>query len=173
MEIERKYIVMGESWREKVTSSWRIQQGYLCDDPQRCVRVRLRMPADASLDEAEAFITIKSESDDGGLSRQEYEYSIPPVDASRMMRLCRHHIIHKIRHIIPVTLTLPEEGRTVDGKIEVDEFLDDNKGLILAEVELPDTKATFGKPDFLADEVTGVDRYYNLYLARNPYSSWF
>lgn len=178
MEIERKYIVIGNQWREEVVASWRICQGYLQDDPKRTVRVRTRKSADDSDAEIKAYLTIKTESTDGGLSRQEFEYPLPPDDAEQLLGLCKNSLIVKTRHIIPVVLSLPEpeesSGKhTIEGKIEIDEFDGDNTGLILAEVELPDAKATFERPDYLSEEVTGIERYYNIYLSKHPYQSWF
>lgn len=184
MEIERKYIVIGNQWREEVVASWRICQGYLQDDPKRTVRVRTRKSADDSDGEIKAYLTIKTESTDGGLSRQEFEYPLPPDDAEQLLGLCKNSLIVKTRHIIPVVIRMPEQNddssateicaeHTIAGKIEIDEFDGDNKGLILAEVELPDAKAVFERPDYLLEEVTGIERYYNLYLSKHPYQSWF
>ena len=163
MEIERKYIVRGDEWRQHVTVSHRICQGYLSDDPARSVRVRLR--------DDEAFLTIKSESRDNGLSRQEFEYKIPFDDGMQLLRITKN-TIEKTRHIIPLQ-GIDAEGQPIALKIEVDVFSGENEGLVMAEVELPDTGTTFEKPDFLGEEVTGVERYYNLFLAKNPYCTWF
>ena len=170
MEIERKYIVKGNEWKSEVTESHHICQGYLSTDIGRTVRVRLT--------DQKAYLTIKGQSADGGLSRAEYEYEIPADDA-RQLLLIAINVIEKTRHIIPITGTRiigSEQGQktqTVNLKIELDVFEGENEGLVMAEVELPDTSTTFTPPGYLVQEVTGVERYYNLYLAQHPFRTWF
>lgn len=167
MEIERKYLIRGHSWQQQVTRSYHICQGYLSDDPERSVRVRLR--------DDEAFLTIKAASHDGGLSRQEFEYPIPIEDARELLKITKK-TIEKTRHIIPLQGTyISADGQPipVDLKIELDVFEGDNQGLIMAEVELPDPHTTFPLPEYFAEEVTGVERYYNLFLATHPFNTWF
>ena len=165
MEIERKYLVGGNGWRECVSRSYLISQGYLSVDECRSVRVRLRCECDGSgmpCAEGQAFLTIKGQSSADGLLREEFEYAIPYSDAERLLAMCVEGRIDKVRHIIPFG----------ELNIEVDEFSGANAGLVLAEVELPDTSTLFDPPAYLSEEVTGDKRYYNMYLAQHPYSTW-
>ncbi len=153
-EIERKFLVKGD-FKKFITSSSNISQGYLSTDPERTVRIRIK--------EDQGFITIKGASNDSGLSRFEWEKEISSKEAMEILRLAEPGNIEKIRSIIPAN----------DGlNFEVDEFLGDNKGLILAEIELPTEETTFDKPHWLGVEVTGDIKYYNSYLSKNPYKSW-
>lgn len=144
-EIERKFLVRGD-FRPYVEHSHDIAQGYLNTDPDRTVRVRL-------LDER-GFITIKTRND--GCVRNEWEYEIPFADAKAMLPACGN-IIEKTRNII-------DAG---NGLVwEVDVFGGKNKGLVLAEIELPSPETSFDRPDWLGEEVTGDSRYYNSSLAK-------
>ncbi len=143
-EIERKYLVIDDSYKAMASSKRVIVQGYLCNDPERVVRVRIA--------DNDAFITIKSKSH--GATRDEWEYPIPADDARQMLRLCSG-IISKTRYIVPNT-----------GLIwEVDAFHGRNQGLVVAELELPSEDATFDLPRFVGREVTGQPQYYNSNLA--------
>lgn len=153
IEIERKFLVRDDGWRDAAVSATRMRQGYLCLDPGRTVRVRLAGDR--------AWLTIKGPGD--GPARTEYEYPIPPDDAAVLLdRLCHPGQIDKTRHRIPC-------GGLV---FEVDVFHGDNAGLVLAEVELPATDTVVDHPLWLGEEVTGDPRYFNAYLAKRPFSSW-
>ena len=174
MEIEHKYVIIDDSWRDLAVSSHHICQGYLSQETGCTVRVRTY--------DDKAFITIKGESSTDGLSREEFEYPIPHDDALRILKLCKNSIIEKQRYIIPVkgSLTIAphddEEPTTqiLDLKIEVDIFEGDNKGLRLAELEVPDKRVVLlDPPAFLGEEVTGIVRYYNSFIAQHPYHTWF
>jgi adenylate cyclase len=149
-EIERKFLVTGTEWRQ--VNCVRYSQGYLCRDKERTVRVRLAG--------GQAFLTIKGSSK--GASRAEFEYKIPVVDAEQLMNLCDGSIIQKLRHI------LFYKGF----KWEIDEFLGENSGLIIAEVELEKEDQRFDRPGWLGREVTEDPRYYNSNLSSNPYYTW-
>jgi CYTH domain-containing protein len=151
VEIERKFIVTGENWRPSRPGG-RIRQGYLCTNSARSVRVRLCGK--------DAFLTVKGPS--RGAGRLEFEYPIPAEDARDMLPLCAGGIIEKTRYKIS------HAGRVWD----VDEFHGLNQGLILAEVELESEDAAVELPPWAGEEVTGDKRYYNLYLARHPFSRW-
>lgn len=151
-EIERKFLICGD-FRKDISRSYRITQGYLCPGSGKTVRVRLR--------DSQGFLTIKGPSMDGGLSRFEWEKEISEQDVKDLMPLCSR-IIDKIRHIVPY------EGHT----FEVDEFLGDNEGLIVAEVELEDANEAFAKPSWLGEEVTSERKYYNAQLGQHPYKDW-
>ena len=154
MEIERKFLVRrDDTFRSMATSSSTIAQGYM-DVRGATVRIRLR--------DDKAYLTIKSPSYDGGLSRYEFERVIPVEDAREMLKLCRGGLIEKVRFIVPY-----------EGHIwEVDEFHGVNEGLLFAEVELerPDEPVTL--PPFVTREVTGNKHYYNRNLLSNPYPNW-
>lgn len=146
-EIERKFLVRSEDFKTQATRVYQIKQGYLKHhDPT--VRLRLR--------DQEAFLTIKGQSADDGLSREEWEYSIPLTDAEEMIRLCEHAII-KERYLVPYG----------EHTWEVDVFHGRHEGLILAELELAHPDAPFASPDWLGQEVTGDIRYYNASLSLN------
>ena len=152
-EIERKFLVKG-SFKEAAFDALRITQGYLSTSPGRSVRVRLRGDR--------GFLTIKGPSRDGGLSRFEWEKEIGADDARALLALCEPGIIDKTRWLV-------KAGRHT---CEVDEFHGDNEGLVVAEVELGAPDEAFEKPDWLGEEVTGVRRYYNSALSKNPYKIW-
>lgn len=154
IEIERKFIVKSEAFKLCASATIQIIQGYLNSDPERTVRVRLS--------NGEGKITIKGASHDNGLSRFEWEKNIKSCEAKALLALCLPNLIEKTRYIVEF------KGYT----FEVDEFLGVNKGLIIAEVELTSKNDGFEKPEWLGDEVTGNEKYYNSYLCRNPFTSW-
>lgn len=154
LEIERKFLVRkGDAFKRAAFSCSRIRQGYMnCADAT--VRVRLR--------DDKAYFTIKSHSDDGGLSRYEFETEIKPDEALQLLKLCRGGLIDKSRYLV----------KSGEHTFEVDEFYGDNEGLVMAEVELGSADEEFEKPDFIGMEVTGDKRFYNSHLLVNPFSSW-
>lgn len=152
-EIERKFLVQGD-FRPFVSRSARITQGYLNSAPERTVRVRIRGD--------QGFLTIKGLGDDSGVSRFEWEREIPLAEAEALLALCEDGVIDKVRHLIPV-------GRHV---FEVDEFLGDNAGLLVAEIELAHADEAFERPVWLGEEVTGQTRYYNVALMQHPFCRW-
>ena len=151
-EIERKFLIKSEAWRNLVPGVL-YRQGYLCSAKERTVRVRLGGE--------KAFLTIKGLT--VGATRAEYEYEIPVRDARAMLDdLAEKPLIEKIRYRIPY-----------EGLIwEVDEFLGDNAGLIVAEVELGSEEQTFVKPAWVGKEVSDDPRYFNSNLARHPFRQW-
>ena len=154
LEIERKFLVLDDSFKHEAFKSYHIRQGYICSERGRTVRIRIR--------DNEAFITIKGPSLDGGLTRYEFEQSIPMDDAEKLMTLCDEGIIDKTRWLV----------KSGEHTFEVDEFHGDNDGLIMAEVELNNASETPLFPHFIGKEVTGDRRYYNSQLRRNPYRIW-
>ena len=154
LEIERKFLVLDDSYKHEAFSSSHIRQGYICSERGRTVRIRIR--------DNEAFITIKGPSLDGGLSRYEFEQSIPMDDAEKLMTLCDEGIIDKTRWLV----------KSGDHTFEVDEFHGDNDGLVVAEVELKNAREVPILPHFIGKEVTGDRRYYNAQLRRNPFRLW-
>ena len=150
IEIERKYLVTGTDWRQ--ATGIRLSQGYLNRDKERTVRVRIAGDT--------AFLTIKGATH--GASRAEFEYAVPLHDAEQMLALSDGPVVEKIRHKVFY------QGLTW----EVDEFLGENLGLVVAEVELEREDQPFEKPQWVGDEVTHDPRYYNSNLATHPYSAW-
>ncbi len=150
IEIERKFLVIGEGWRSGVPH--RITQGYLSEESGPTVRVRTCG--------AKAFLTIKGETI--GISRPEFEYEIPLEDARALLAMCQTPLVEKTRWIVPAG-TL---------KWEVDEFSGLNRGLNIAELELTAEDQVFEKPDWIGREVTSEKRYYNSKLARHPFCDW-
>ena len=150
-EIERKFLVAGDSWRR--AAGVELRQGYLIGGKKSTVRVRI-------LGER-GFLTVKGPT--VGATRLEYEYEIPLSHAEEMLaELCEKPLIEKTRYRVP-------SGGLV---IEVDEFLGENRGLIVAEIELESECQPFRKPDWLGEEVTGDPRYYNSNLTRHPFKEW-
>jgi adenylate cyclase len=153
VEVERKFLVAGDAWRESVTRSTRIVQAYLTDTGPAVVRVRVRGDS--------AYLTIKGTSN--GISRSEFEYEIPVEDALDMLgELATGPVIDKVRHLVPVG----------DHTWEVDVFAGDNAPLVMAEIELGSPDESFERPEWLGIEVSDDQRYYNVNLARDPYSRW-
>ena len=153
-EIERKFLVLNDSYKRESFSHSRIQQGYITSERGRTVRIRIR--------DEKAYITIKGPSLNGGLSRYEFEQEIPMDDARQLMALCEPGIIDKTRWLV----------KSGSHTFEVDEFFGDNAGLVMAEVELRSEDDVVQIPDFIGDEVTGDRRYYNSQLRQHPYKEW-
>lgn len=151
-EIERKYLVCDDSFKEEAFACARIAQGYLC---KRKVTARVRIYGDR------AYITFKGKSRDGGLSRFEYEREIPLRCAELLLARCRG-IIEKVRYLVKV-------GEHV---WEVDVFEGDNAGLIVAEVELESLEQQPQLPSWVWKEVTGNRYYHNSFLTQHPYKEW-
>src|SRR5690606_2219870 len=154
IEIERKFLVTSDTYKKEAISKTKIAQGYLSKHPERSVRIRIR--------DQKAFITIKGKSNDSGTSRFEWEKEIDLAEAENLLSLCEKPIIDKYRY----------EVKCGDHLFEVDEFQDENQGLVIAEVELNSEDETFLKPDWLGAEVTGDPKYYNSQLASVPYLNW-
>jgi len=153
LEIERKYLVLDDSYKREAFSSYHIMQGYICSERGRTVRVRIR--------DNQGFITIKGPSDIGGLARYEFEQEIPLADAEQLMKLCEPGIIDKTRWLV----------KADKHTFEVDEFHGEHKGLVVAEVELKDINEKTIFPHFIGKEVTGDRRYYNSQLHTFAYKT--
>lgn len=151
LEIERKFLLRDDTWRSQVERSLAMRQAYLGGDG---VSVRVRFEGD------QARLNIKQLR--LGSVRDEFEYAIPLVDARRLMELANGGGTEKTRHFV----------RHAGMLWEIDEFLGDNQGLIVAEIELDSKDQEFEKPPWLGREVTGEERYYNVSLARFPYRQW-
>ena len=151
-EIERKFLIKDDSWRGQ-GSAKRYRQGYLSTVKERTVRVRTAGE--------NGFLTIKGIT--VGASRAEYEYEIPVMDANEMLdRLCERPLIEKTRYRIAHS----------DLVWEIDEFEGENRGLIIAEVELKDEHELVTLPDWVGKEVTGDPRYFNANLVARPFTTW-
>lgn len=149
-EIERKFLVIGDEWKQAEPVYF--CQGYLSLDKQRTVRVRIAGDAGA--------LTIKGVT--AGATRAEFEYAIPRADAEELIQMCVGPLIEKYRRTI-------RQGQLL---WEVDEFLGDNRGLVVAEVELESENQTFDLPAWVSREVTDDPRYYNSNLSVMPYQRW-
>ncbi|WP_421802021.1 CYTH domain-containing protein [Flagellimonas sp.] len=154
LEIERKFLVKSDGFRQKATSQTRIVQGFLNTDPDRTVRVRIKGD--------KGFLTVKGASNESGTTRFEWETEITASEAANLIDLCEAGILEKIRFELPFGNHL----------YEVDEFLGENKGLVLAEIELNHEDERFEKPDWLGEEVTGQVKYYNSQLSKKPFKQW-
>lgn len=148
-EIERKFLVLNDDYKKGISGTL-YKQGYLCTDPQRIVRIRIV--------ENQGYLTIKGAS--RGAVRTEYEYPIPYKDAEELLFLCEKPLIEKYRYKVSYA-----------GVIwEVDEFCGENKGLIIAEVELEYENQPVTLPPWVGQEVTSDVRYYNSNLVRFPFN---
>lgn len=151
-EIERKFLVRDQSFKEGIKPVL-IRQGFISTEKNKVIRVRIAGD--------QAFLTLKTNG--SGISRDEYEYAIPPKDAEELiLRMCGTALIEKYRYRL-----------TCHGhEWEVDEFLGSNSGLIVAEIELQSEEEEFAKPPWLGEEVSHDVRYFNASLVNNPYSKW-
>ena len=147
-EIERKFLVVSDSFVSRATRQYEIEQGYLSKEPARTIRVRIR--------DTRAFLTIKSTENSQTLERFEWEKEIDVQDARQLLALCLPGVISKTRYIVPAD--------EADLKWEVDVFHGSHEGLRIAELELPAADTPFRKPDFVGEEVTGNPAYYNANL---------
>ncbi|MDR6763433.1 adenylate cyclase [Flavobacterium sp. 2755] len=154
LEIERKFLVKSDDFKEQAFAKNNIAQGYLSSIAERTVRVRIKGD--------KAFLTIKGIGHQGGMSRFEWENQIPLDEAAELLKLCEKGKIEKTRYEIKF-------GNHV---YEVDEFYGENEGLTMAEIELQSEDESFEKPDWLGEEVTNDERYYNAYLSKNPFKNW-
>ncbi|MDR9436924.1 MAG: CYTH domain-containing protein [Thiohalophilus sp.] len=154
IEIERKFLVTSDRWREQADAGQHLAQGYLIGAREASVRVRI--------EGERANLNIKSAT--LGIHRQEYEYPIPLADAREMLdTLCEKPVIEKTRYHVE------HAGHTW----EVDVFEGENAGLVVAEIELASESETFEQPDWLGEEVSADPRYYNVSLVKHPYKAWW
>jgi CYTH domain-containing protein len=154
IEIERKFLVNDESFKEEAFQRNYIKQGFLNSDKERVVRVRIK--------DEKGFLTVKGKSNESGTSRFEWEKEITKAEANDLMGLCEKGIIEKYRYLV-------KSGNHV---FEVDDFLGDNLGLVIAEVELSSENENYLAPKWLGKEVTGQEEYYNSNLSKKPFSEW-
>ena len=160
-ETERKFLVLDEGYKAQAVESHRIRQGYIAHDMGRTVRVRIR--------DDRGILTIKGPFFGFG-SRPEWEKEVSLQEAEDLFLLCKPGSIDKTRWIVPVEM--PGQAGHDGRRFEVDEFHGENEGLVLAEIELAEVYEPFDRPSWLGEEVTGDPRYYNGYLARNPFKTW-
>ena len=152
IEIERKFLIKSDEWKSLGKRKF-YQQGYLLVDKNRTIRIRTV--------EEKGFITIKGSG--RGISRSEFEYQIPVEEARIILEtLCEKPLIKKYRTKIKLNNLV----------WEVDEFIDENYGLVIAEVELENENQKIDIPSWIGDEVTGEIKYYNSMLIKNPFTNW-
>jgi adenylate cyclase len=154
IEIERKFLVTSAVYKTLAFAKNEIAQGYLNSNPERTVRVRIKGE--------KGFLTIKGKGNSSGMSRFEWEKEIPFAEAKTLLDLCESGVISKMRFEVKI-------GQHV---FEVDEFYGENRGLVIAEIELNSETESFEKPSWIGKEVTNDERFYNAYLSQNPYSKW-
>ena len=154
IEIERKFLVNSDAFKKEAFKKTRIVQGFLNTHKKRTVRVRLKGD--------KGFLTVKGQSSNDGLERFEWEIEISLKDANSLIQLCELGVIDKVRYEVQVKNHI----------FEIDEFLGENEGLIIAEVELNSKNEGFEKPNWLDKEVTGDIKYYNSQLSQNPFCNW-
>ena len=154
IEIERKFLVKSMNFVDGAVSKTKIVQGFLNTHPERTVRIRINGE--------KGFMTVKGKSNDSGTTRFEWETEIGLKDAEKLLQLCEKGIIDKTRYLVSFH----------DHSFEVDVFEGENKGLVLAEIELSTENEKFQKPDWLGEEVTGNIKYYNSQLSKQPFKTW-
>ncbi|MGF1700845.1 CYTH domain-containing protein [Photobacterium makurazakiensis] len=154
IEIERKFLVSSNEFKQQAMAQTRIIQGYLCSVPERTVRVRIKGD--------QGFMTVKGIGSESGASRFEWEHEISVEEAQALLEICETGIIDKTRYLVAC-------GKHT---YEVDEFYGDNHGLVVAEIELSSEDEQFEKPSWLAEEVTGKRCYYNSMLMKVPFKKW-
>ncbi|MGM0598239.1 MAG: CYTH domain-containing protein [Candidatus Rifleibacteriota bacterium] len=151
-EIERKFLVVNQDYKNQADGVY-CRQGYICAEKEKTIRVRIIG--------ADAYLTLKGPA--RNITRKEFEYSIPIHDAEELFtNFCQYSLIEKNRY------TLNYEGK----EWVVDEYFGDNKGLVIAEIELEQEEETFMLPLWAGKEVTNEPRYLNANLARVPFKSW-
>jgi len=154
VEIERKFLVTSDGFKQAAQRDLRITQGYLSTDPERTVRVRIKGDR--------GYLTIKGKSNESGTTRVEVEEEIAFAKAETLLKICLPGVIDKTRY----------EITAAKHTWEVDEFYGENEGLIVAEIELTTENESFEKPSWLGAEVTGDNKYYNSQLRERPYATW-
>ena len=154
LEIERKFLVTSAAFKEVAQKATRITQGYLSTDPERTVRVRIKGE--------KGFLTIKGKSNDSGTTRVEVEEEIAVDKAQTLLSLCLPGVIDKTRY----------ECTADNHTWEIDEFYGENEGLTIAEIELNAEEEDFTTPEWIGNEVTGDNKYYNSQLSKNPFKNW-
>jgi len=162
-EIERKFLVKDNTF-ETLAEGTYYHQGYIPTLNGMTVRVRIAG--------TKGFVTFKDRA--VGFSRHEFEYEIPVDEAKQMLELmCSRPQIEKYRYVIDAGVgTLPDKTSVEGLHWEVDRFMGDNEGLVVAEIEVPTEDTQFDLPSWVGEEVTGDKRYYNSHLCRNPYKDW-
>ena len=150
VEIERKFLVCDDSWKSGKPAYF--SQGYLNLDHQRTVRIRIAAE--------QAYLTVKGPT--VGMSRVEYEYEVPVAEAHQMLSLCEGTVVEKNRYVI----------NELGMNWEIDEFLGENQGLVIAEIELASENQEFELPHWIGTEVTDDVRYFNSRLSITPFSKW-
>lgn len=152
-EIERKFLLLDDSWRKSVIKKVLLSQGYMSRSENCTVRIRMSPE--------QAWLTLKGPRQN--ISRSEFEYTIPLDDAKNMLQEFSHgRIVEKYRHFLEFA----------GHEWVVDDFLGKNSGLVMAEIELPDEDTSFALPPWAGPEVSDNRRYTNAYLAEHPYSEW-
>ena len=153
-EIERKFLVASEAFKNEAHKRTRIVQGFLNTNHERTVRVRIQGE--------NGFLTIKGKPNKSGLTRFEWEKQISVAEAEELLHLCEPGIIEKTRYEVSVG----------EHTFEVDDFMGENEGLVVAEIELDSETEPFEKPEWLGKEVTGDVKYYNSSLSKVPFKNW-
>jgi CYTH domain-containing protein len=154
VEIERKFLVTALDFIQQATAKLSIAQGYLNSHPARTVRIRTQGEC--------GYITIKGKGNESGTTRMEWETEITLSEAKALLAICEEGGIHKTRYRVPAGIHT----------YEVDVFEGENKGLVVAEIELTNEQESFSKPHWLGQEVTGDQKYYNAALSKVPYLTW-
>lgn len=155
IEIERKFLIKSDAYKQEAVSKERIVQGFLNTHEERTVRIRITGDF--------GYLTIKGKSNASGTSRFEWEKELPVADAKALLELCEKGIIDKTRYRVP-------KGQHI---FEIDEFHGENDGLVIGEIELTEEVEHFEHPDWLGDEVTGDVKYYNSKLSKKPFKTWY
>lgn len=153
IEIERKFLLKNNSWRDHYIKKMEFRQGYLSVSPDCTIRVRVS--------DDEGWMTVKGKA--RNITRSEFEYIIPKADAENMLlEFAAENIIEKVRYFIDYK----------GSEWIVDEFFGRNRGLVLAEIELSSENVIYEKPAWIGEDVSNDYRYCNSNLSQKPYSKW-
>ena len=153
LEIERKFLVINDKWRDYVLSESVLKQGYIANQENATVRIRVA--------NGKAHLNIKSATT--GITRAEYEYEIPVSDAEKMLQeIAQQPFIDKTRYKVRCGAHI----------WDLDLFAGENSGLVMAEIELTSEDESFELPEWAGAEVSGDPRYYNSCLVKKPFSTW-
>lgn len=156
IEIERKFLTLSDSWKGLSHYQYKIVQGYFLGNARGVIRLRLK--------EGKPFITFKGKADGPGATEIEHPYGATSEEVAHILSMC-DGVVEKTRYLV-------QHHQNRGLMWEVDEFLGDNAGLVVAEMEIPSLQQRFDLPDWIGEEVTGDERYFNANLVRNPYSLW-
>ena len=152
LEIERRFLIKNDDWKEFITKKIFIEQGYLSKSLDDWI-IRIRLIG------KDYKIALKKHIE--SFTNFEFEYSIPRKDGETIMSNLSE-TIKKERYFLEI-----EKKSWI-----IDCFKDNNYPLEIAEIELSNEKEILSLPSFISKEITGLKHYSNFSLANKPFSEW-